>query len=534
MEGVVNTSCKGVTMMGKMSLFRVVCHSVVIGCFILALISASVHAAEGTISTKQPRYGGTLKFADYTDGIFIGYPPKCTRNVGIKQVSPAIETLFRYDKAGKPAPYLASGVKEDPRAKTITLTLRKWIKFHDGTDFNAEAVKWNLDQCIAAKIPGTDKFKSVDAVDEYTARINLNEWDSTITGNLTQAMGMIVSPTACQKNGIEWCGNNPVGTGPFMFVSWQKNVRTTFKKFPGYWQKGKPYLDAIEFAPVTDPVTRLMSFKAKEFDIALTIDPIDVADLEKNGHVVTRRKLPSGVETLIPSSANADSPWANLKVRQAAQYAIDTQALAKTIAHGEAEPATQYAIKESWAYNPAVKGYPYNPARARQLLAEAGYPNGFKTKILHLADRNAALYAAVQGYLKEVGIDAELDPMDYGRLQKNLWGGSYEGLHLGSGGPTADPVVVLTRLFYSPRTYVSMMKPDDYVKAISNAIAAPDYKTKQKWVQEVMKLITEKYCLMITLFGPTELAVGHTFVHDHGFLAYPDTKAWTPEKAWKD
>ena len=184
-----------------------------------------------------------------------------------------------------------------------------------------------------------------------------------------------------RKTGKSGARPIPSEPDPFSLSSWEKDVRTTYKKFPGYWQKGKPYLDAIEWIPIYDTLTRLLSLKKGEIDLALSLDPKDVGALEKEGFVVARRKVGAGIMSLVPDSANPSSPWANLKVRQAAQYALDTEALVKTIYHGESEAVNQEIYKGHWGYNPSIVGYPYNPARARQLLAEAGYPGGFKTKL---------------------------------------------------------------------------------------------------------------------------------------------------------
>jgi peptide/nickel transport system substrate-binding protein len=164
---------------------------------------------------SKPRYGGTLTMSDFVEEPNIGYPPKMFRPPAMRQSGPALETLLRIDMTGKPIPWLATAIKEDPKAMTVTLTIRKGVKFHDGTDFNAEAVKWNLDQQVADKGLGTDNIKSVEILNDSTVRINLTAWDSTFTSNLAQPTGLMISPAAFKKNGKDWCANNPVGTGPF-------------------------------------------------------------------------------------------------------------------------------------------------------------------------------------------------------------------------------------------------------------------------------------------------------------------------------
>lgn len=492
-------------------------------------------AAAQQKAQPQPQYGGVLRISDMTDGTNIGLPSKYSALYAQRQVAPAIETLFRTDSTGKPIPWLAESYKEDAKGKAITLKLRKGVKFHDGTDFNAEAVKWNLEQYMAAKSGGTEQFKTVDIIDDFTVRINLTEWDNTAIGNMAYMIGAIISPTAFKKNGADWCASNPVGTGPFQFVSWEKGVKTVYKKFPNYWQKGKPYLDGVEWTPMQDTMTRLLSLKKGEINLALSLAAKDVADLKKDGFLVVRRYAGSGVLGVVHDSANPNSPLSQLKVRQALQHAVDTDAIAKAIYVGEAEGVNQWIYKGHWSYNPAVTGYPYNPARAKQLLKEAGYPNGFKTKITYITSpQDDQIYTAAQGYFKAVGIDAELVPITSPAwMPIALGGGTWEGML--QGGVTGNPDVAGTlasRYIGGGRYYTQMMVPEDYVKAVKNAIAAPDFKTKQKWTHTAMKLSIDKYSMRTVFCSRPEFGAGGKKVHNHGFLGTPNTAWWTPEDTW--
>ncbi len=485
----------------------------------------------------KPQYGGILRVAEQTEGISIGYPAKMNRIVfGIRQAAPALEALFRPDRQGKPIPHLVSSVKEDAKTKNITLILRKGIKFHDGTDFNAEAVKWNLDECITSKTPGVEKITEVAVIDPYTVKISLSEWDSTVISNFTQLPGLMISPASCKKNGPQGCANTPVGTGPFQFVSWDKDKQTVYKKFTGYWQKGKPYLDGIEWISVAEPVTREMVFRKGDADLLLTVAPKDVGTLERDGYKVSRNRL-LGAMSMVPDSANTQSPFADVRVRRAAQYAIDASAIVKSVYFGEAEAASQWAYKGHWAYNKSVQGFPYNPAKAKQLLKEAGYPNGFKTKITYRTNPvQDQVFVAVQGYLKAVGIDAELEPIQIARYdQVAFQGGKWDGLIMNAVLSNPDVVALLAQSYAGKgKQYAQMAAPADYVNAIDNAINAPDFKTKQKWTQEVMKLMIDKYSLQITLLNRSDFAVGAKNVHDHGFSSTPDNSFWTPEKVWME
>ena len=500
---------------------------------VILILSACVSPLFG--ADLKPRYGGILRVAEQVDGISLGYPPKLARVAGMRQVAPVIETLFRTDSTGKPLLWLATEARENVAAKTVTLMLRKGVKFHDGTDFNAEAAKWNLDQNMAAKGPGTEKFRSVDVVDDYSIRINLAEWDSTVTNNLAQTLGIVISPPAYKKNGEEWCTSHPVGTGPFQFVSWEKDTRTVFKKFPDYWQKGKPYLDGIEWFPITDSLTRQLSLIKGETDLIGTVAAKDIKDLEQKGYRINRQGPPSGVLALVPSSADPKSPWSNVKVRQAAQHAIDARALVDSLFYGEGEVTNQFIYKKHWGYNPSVVGYPYNPSKAKQLLAEAGFPNGFKTTIHYrTSPSDDQTFTAVQGYLKAVGIDAEMDPMQQARLTQVAWdGGKWEGLILSREAANSDLVGLLAQSFAGgAKFFTSMLVPDDYLKAIQEAITAPDFETKQKRTQETMKLMIDKYALQIVLLARPDATACKPSLHNHGLYAVPNTAFWTPDDAW--
>jgi peptide/nickel transport system substrate-binding protein len=485
----------------------------------------------------KPQYGGTLRVADSYEGASIGYPPKMTKTLfAMRQASPAVETLLRVNKAGQPVPWLATTFKEDAKTQTITLTLRTGIKFHDGTDFNAEAVKWNLDQHIIAKTAGTEKIKSVDVVNNSTIKITLSSWDSTFTGNLTWFIGLVISPTACKKNGEEWAAKNPVGTGPFQFTGWEKDVRTVYKKFPDYWQKGKPYLDGLEYGVISDNQTREFSLRNGEKDIGIRLAMKSLVGLEKDGFVITRIRGGSGAISLVPDSGNPNSPFVKVKVRQAVAHAIDNEAVVKAIFLGEAMSANQHIWKGNWAYDPSIKGYPYNPAKAKQLLTEAGYPSGFKTKLTYVISTEYDLvFAAVQGYLRAIGIEVELEPVQIGKYTQTVYqGGKWEGLVQAQPTGNPDVVVTMSTQYGGGKQFTLMSLPDDYTKALQDAVGARDAKSKAKAIQTAMKLMIDKYALTIPLYFMPDYVPANRKVHNHGMLATPQTGLWTPEDAWME
>jgi peptide/nickel transport system substrate-binding protein len=503
-------------------------------CFLIAGLVVFAGVQFTAAVESKPRSGGTLTLCDMVEEQNIGYPPKMTRPPQQRQGGPALETLLRMDNTGKLTPWLATTIKEDPKAMAVTLTLRKGVKFHDGTDFDAEVVKWNLEQSVTERAAGTEKIKSVEILDSSTVRINLISWDSTFTSSLSVNTGLMISPTAFKKNGADWCSNNPVGTGPFQVVKRQQGSRTSFKKFDGYWQKGKPYLDGIEFTYVQDPLTREMSFNRKELDLMVTTYAKNLKTMEKEGFVVRRRLQPAGARGFVFDSANPQSPFADVRVRQAASYAVDTNAINNTIYAGEHKIVYQMAASGTWPYDPSIVGYPYNPAKSKQLLEAAGYAKGFKTKISYWSSPETdQMLSSIQGYLKSVGIDVELEPLQVGRWMQLALGGKWEGMLMGIGSGV-DVLSMLNSMYTgaSGGKLVQMLTPPDYLKAIKNGIEAKDFKSKQKYTQEAMKLMTDKYCLYLFLFIASEFSVQQPYVYDHGFLGSVNTGLWTPENAW--
>ena len=478
----------------------------------------STTPAQPPTTVSSPKTGGTLRIAFASNPTALGYPPKQAQGWTKQIAAPCIEALLHQDSSGKLIPWLATEYKNDSVAKTITLALRQGVKFHDGADFNAEAVKWNLDKSVSTKQMGTVKIKSVDVVDPFTVRITLTEWDNSVTDMLAYSyIGEMISPAAYQKNGEDWAINNPVGTGPFQFVNWVKDTKVVYKKFDGYWQKGQPNLDGIEINFIMDPIVRQLSFLNGENDVMFTPQYKDVESIQKQGYtIVTAVPYLSSPNGIISDAANPASPFSKLEVRQAMQYAIDPVALSKTVTFGFGEPASQWIFKGHWGYNPDIVGYPFNPAKAKELLSAAGFSNGIETKLTYFGTpENDLIFQAVAKMLNDVGIKATLAPEQMGRIvQLTFQGQQPDGLL--SVGPPPYPDVAAglrDRFFGDGKNYSKILAPDDYKQAVQNALSAPDFETKQKYTREALKLFTDKY------------AIGTYFYFNRNIIVYQKNRA---------
>ncbi len=454
----------------------------------------------------------------------IGWPPEIDsfgRTISIND----LEMLTNLDIQGNVRPELATGWTVGSDNKSITFNLRKGVKFHDGTDFNAQAAKYNLDAYVAAVTAAAAGFTSVDVIDDYTIRLNMPQYKNTLLGgNFTLGF---VSPTAAQKNGIAWARLNPVGTGPFQFVSRQQNVVTKFKRFPQYWQTGLPYLDEVHDTMVADPITALIAFRSGALD-AIQATGQRASELQAQGFKFTSMPDPSNA-ILIPDSNNPNSPMADLKVRQAIQYAIDVQSIVKAIGFGFMLPAYQLDPGHL-AGLPNVQPRSYDPAKAKQLLADAGYAKGFKTNIAvqpSAINRDCAL--AIQANLAAVGIQATLEFPDIGKYTDYRMKG-WSGFILDSWVSFPSFAKSLEWYLGGSRYPVTKM-PDGFRDQYNQILAAPAVDNAK--VATIRQLLFDNATIL-----PVWCDVSATFlqpyVNDYNAYTLGDPLSWTSALAWLD
>ncbi|MBN1367603.1 MAG: ABC transporter substrate-binding protein, partial [Dehalococcoidales bacterium] len=497
--------------------------------------STTTTSTTTTPTTITPKKGGTLYFGFQSIAGNIGYPATFAGAQFLQVTQPVFEQLFRIDEEGNFFPYLVESYQTDMGTKTILLKLRQNIKFHDNTPFDAAAVKWNIDQNIVEATSQVGNIDSVEIVDNYTLNIILKQWDNTFLLNLAGNLGTMMSPTAFNTNGKDWCTKNPIGTGPFKFVVWDPDVIIKYEKFDGYWQAGKPYLDGIQLKFIKDVTTMELSFRSGELDLITMTSGLLLQKLKNDGYSVNSSALAAMINSFAFSSANPDSPWSDLKVRQAACYAVDTIGLVEAVTFGQSLSPNQWAVPGHWAYNPNVVGYPYDMAKAKQLMAESSYPNGFNTTYYYQLIPGEEQFAlGMQAALKELKINVTLQPLEMaGWMPMARGGGTWDGLlaTLGSG-----DINYLSQ--YNTRWcatwHMSMLKPTEMVTAIQQAIVAPDFDTMQELVWEAQSIMIDEYALQKMTQATSNHAVYQEYIHDLGLSTTPFAAMWTPADTWKD
>ena len=328
------------------------------------------------------------------------------------------ETLTTIDQNGKLLPMLAKSWDISADGLTYTFKLQEGVKFHDGQTLNAAAVKANLDRLLDPDIKVTQRssflaIKSVEAVDATTVKITLKNTYPPLLLALSQTTIAILSPASIDKAGPNYKNvTQPVGTGPYVFKEYTKSSQVVVTKNANYWGK-KPYYDTVTVRIVPEAATRESLLLANQVD-AIILPPIsDVPALQKN----------SAVKVLIaPSNRivyiglnNTVKPLDNPKVRQAFNYAVNKEEILKTILFG-AGFALDAPIASSLFGYCKTGSYDYNPEKAKALLKDAGVTTPLKLSFISPTGRYVQDFQASQaiaGYLKDVGIEAELKTMDW-------------------------------------------------------------------------------------------------------------------------
>jgi len=351
-----------------------------------------------------------ITIAQYADADRLD-PQDTNDNASYSIEKPIIEGLLGFNEKMEQIPQLAEKWDASPDARVYTFYLRKGVKFHDGTPFNAAAVKANFDRVRNPenKLRRYTLYKiisQIDVLDDYTVRFTLSEPFGAMIATFAHPAGGINSPAAVEKYGKDYM-KNPVGTGPYKFQEWVPNDHITLVKNPDYWDKAnEAKVDKIIIKPVPEDGTRIAMLQKGD---AQFINPVpyvmsEVVKADRNLSLASNE----AIYTYWVAMNVQKKPFNDVRVRQAMNYAINKEAIIKAVLRGHGKPADSPLAPQVWGYTP-VKTYPYDPAKAKALLAEAGYANGFKALLRGVAQTDPKeIMVAIQGQLKQVGVEIEI------------------------------------------------------------------------------------------------------------------------------
>ncbi len=374
-----------------------------------------------------------------------------------------VETLVTFpEESTQVVPGLAESWTISKDGLQYTFKLRRGIAFHDGTPLNAEAVKFSIERQInpnhpaykLGKYPFANYFfgnvKAVEVLSDERVAFLLNEPRASFLAVLTAGAASIVSPTAVMKWGPDY-PNHPVGTGPFRFASWDRGQRVVLEKNPAYW-KYPVKVERVIYRPIVEDQARLTELLTGGLDLIVGVPADNVGQLEKNPKITLLKQV--GAHVWYLGMNNQKKPFDDKRVRQALNYAVNKDAIVNDVLKGTGAASKGPVLPGTWGADGALKAYPYDPDRARKLLAEAGYPTGFSTT-LWVPESGSGMQAPVamstvmQSNLKAVGVNVSLQTMEWGAYLAKLRTKEQELFALSWMAGTEDPDMVMYPLLHS-------------------------------------------------------------------------------------
>jgi peptide/nickel transport system substrate-binding protein len=469
----------------------------------LASIAAALLGAallSGPAAADSPVLGGTITQAvdiepATLDPIFGNAPGKDRAHFTL-----LFENLFVQDEKGNLVPQLAKSWEIAPDEKSITFKLREGVVFHDGTPFDAAAVKYNFDRVIDPKVKARGRqylteLASTEIIDPMTVKVNFTTPSGAVISGLANDAGMLSSPTAVQKSGEDY-GRNPVGTGPFRFVSWTGGDRITLAKFPKYWNKDEagrqlPYLDGVVTRFIPNTTVKIVEVRSGNVQVGDLVQVKDYAQVEKDP---ATELVPNHVGTAQYMSFNLTRPpFDNIEFRKAVAKAIDRDVIAKVVAKGEGLVTPFFEPPASWAYSDKVVGHKVNLAEAQKHLQASGFTGGISLAIIQ-RDPDTQIAQIIQSQLKQLGIDVKIESFERQAWLDRVLKYDYDFALQRANTPRADPDVSFS-VYYSrkaPSNYAGI-KDAKIFDNVDAAKSTTDQAERARLYHEIEQAILDNY-----------------------------------------
>lgn len=405
----------------------------------------------------------TLVFGRGGDSVNLD-PSIVTDGESLKIGHQIFDSLLQYKEGTTEVePSLAESWEVSPDGLKYTFKLRQGVKFHDGTDFNADAVVFNFKRWSDPKSEfkfegdsfdyydsqfgpdGSRVIKDVKAIDANTVEFTLANPQAPFLQNIAMTSFGIASPTAVKEK-KENFKNEPVGTGPFVFKEWKRNDSITLEKNPNYWKPGLPKLNKVIVRSIPDNSARFNALQNGEIDIMEDLNPDDLSVLESKSDLQKIDRPPFNLAYL--GFNLKKKPFDNVKVREALSHAVNKQGIIDAFFAGQATPAVNPMPPTLWGYNDSIQDYDYNLDTAKQLLAEAGYPNGLPEPLTFYAMPVSRPYMpdgkkvaeAIQADFEKIGVKVNIQSPEWATYLDDTKAGVKDDIYMmGWNGDNGDP-----------------------------------------------------------------------------------------------
>ena len=378
----------------------------------LTLLTSAPVAAQATLTISQPSDATTLD------------PGRSTQVLTVNYFANLYDTLTRWDAALKLQPGLATAWKNVDET-TWEFTLRPGVKFHDGSPLTVADVKATLDRNLApgktVVTAGFATIESVQAVNATTIRIVTKKPDPLLLVRMAQMGAQIYPARLATDDGAKELARKPIGSGPYRFVEWVKDDRLVMEANRDWWGWGgkPPRIDRVIWKPIPDDFARLSALEKGEVDVVTNLLPDQIASL-KQGRATQVLSVPA-TRTAMFTMNSTQPPLSDKRVRQALHYAMDIQSIVKNLYAGYGKPLSGGLADTEFGYNPALKPYPYDLARAKKLLADAGFSGGIDVTLYSGSGtmvNDKQLLEAIADMWSKAGIRARVDVMEMAQRQK--------------------------------------------------------------------------------------------------------------------
>lgn len=502
-----------------------------VGALMLGACAAPV-APTDTASAPAPAAGPkTLTIATGTDVENLDIH-RVTASPSFSVLEHIYQTLFYMNPEGELEPLLAESLEPGEEENTFLLTLRQGVNFSDGTPFNAEAVKMNLDYVLNPDNGSAFRFlisriQAVEVVDDYTVKLILDSEFAPLAAHLSHGALAIMAPSEIEQ-GADFMANNAIGTGPYVLESWNRAEAVTLTRNPDYWGDA-PAIDTLVFKVVQEDGARLVEVEAGTADIAVRVPPAEAARIDANPNVsiVTT----PGLRTIYIFFNVTKEPFDDVRVRQALNYAVDVEGIVNQLFDGAARVSDA-------PFAPPIFGYKVNDPyardveRARALLADAGIAEGTTVTLYHPTGRyvqDALVADAVRAQLREVGLEVELRTLEWPQYVPFVRAPAEENevqfAMLGWGTPTMDADYALYALFHSseipPGFNGAFYNNPEVDRLLDEARTTTDVEARRGLYAEALDIIWEE-APWLFLYSEVQL----TAVRDNveGFIIHPNER----------
>ncbi|MFE7243105.1 ABC transporter substrate-binding protein [Streptomyces sp. NPDC057580] len=464
-------------------------------------------AAQSTGSHGTPDPGATLRVAYYRAAPTLD-PHSTPTTADEPLLWPVYDRLIHANEKGEAEPGLATSWKFT--SEGLELTLRKGVTFHDGTAFNAEAVKANIERAkslaSSAVKADLDSVTEAEVIDSSHVLLRTKVTDVALPLILSARAGAMISPKAFSRSDL---AQRPAGTGPYKVASLNAGVSITYERYDNYWQKSSSRPARIELKVITDAATRLNALKAGQVDVA-NIDPNQVSEAKALPNLRVAVAKDVKVTDLQVNPAHVPA-MADVRVRRAVNFAIDRKAIVDGVLFGQGEPTVQPFPQGYFAHNDAVDdAYPHDSEKATSLLREAGYGKGFTFTVLLGGSPSVSEAEALQGQLAEVGITMRIERVQGNKGVERFWRDKSAAALLVPWGGRPDPSVTIKSWFASNGvSNPGNVTSDTVTRLLGRSATERDEDTRAKLLQELSAELVNHPLSVIPLYHPFT-AYGHS------------------------